>query len=296
MSDAEFISFIWEFYEKNRRTFPWRETSDLYEILVSELMLQQTQTHRVLPKYQNWLLQFPTAKVLAEAPLSDVLLAWSGLGYNRRAKFLQQTAKQLVIINFQLSIASDKRLPVHNSQFSIPNDKELPLDEKELRKLPGVGEYTANAVLAFAFNEPTIVVETNIRTVIIHHFFKDNSSVTDNDIKQVIARLVPQEVASSKHKGPKDWYYALMDYGNFLKGEGFDYFHKQKGYTKQKPFKGSERFVRGFLLREVLTKESIKIKTVLLAGYSSETIAKVAKDLISEGLATSSKRGFLSKI
>lgn len=273
MSDADFITLIWDFHQKNRRSFPWRETHNLYEILVSEIMLQQTQTHRVLPKYQNWLQQFPNPTVLANAPLSEVLLAWSGLGYNRRAKFLQQAAKQLVILDSQSS-----------------------LNEKELRKLPGVGEYTANAILAFAYNQPTIVVETNIRTVIIHHFFADNAQVSDKEIKQILSRLAIQLSPTSAEKGPREWYYALMDYGNFLKSEGHDYFHKQKGYTKQKPFKGSERYVRGFLLREVLTKGSIKLKNINLVGYSSEIINKVASDLTQEGLIKSPKVGILSRI
>lgn len=254
MTESEFIPFIWEFYKKNKRTFPWRETTDPYAILVSEIMLQQTQTARVIPKYQNWLREFPTVEALATAPLSLVLTLWSGLGYNRRGKFLWESAKLI-------------------------KGRSFPTTYAELRELPGIGEYTANAVLAFAFNQPAIVIETNIRTVIMHHFFETQGQVTDTEIREVLARVLPQE-------NVRDWYYALMDYGNALKLSGVNNVARRKGYTKQKPFKGSERFVRGYLLRETLRLGSLKLQDIHLPGYSATIITKVAEDLAREGMVS----------
>src|SRR3989344_3466370 len=141
---------VWEYWKKNgRHDLPWRKTKDPYRILVSEMMLQQTQVPRVTEKYKEFLKKFPTVRALAKAPLSDVLKVWSGLGYNRRAKYLHDAAKQLMLFSRgRVFIASD-----------------------ELRKLPGIGPYTAAAVRVFAFNEPDILIETNIPAAYLHHFY-----------------------------------------------------------------------------------------------------------------------------
>jgi len=231
-------------------------------------MLQQTQTYRVLPKYLDWLMLFPNVKALANASLAEVLLAWSGLGYNRRAKYLWESAKKIV------------------EEYG----GEVPRTYEELRQLPGIGEYTANALLAFAYNQPTIVLETNIRTAILHHFFENHQEkVSDSQIKEVLTKILDK-------KSPRNWYYALMDYGNWLKFEGYDYFHQQKAHTKQKPFKGSERFVRGYLLRESLKYKELKLKEIQLSGYTQEQIRKIAKDLVAEGLLQERKPGILSVV
>lgn len=257
MIQESFIQTIWSHYSHNKRSFPWRETTDPYAILVSEVMLQQTQTQRVVIKYSEWLQRFPTIEALAQASLSEVLSSWSGLGYNRRGKYLWEAAQ----------IIKD----VYSGVF--PNSVET------LRKLPGIGEYTANAVLAFAFNQPTVVLETNIRTVILHHFFSasGDEKIADTDIKKILEAVVDK-------KNPREWYYALMDYGNWLKSEGHHHFHKQKQYVKQKPFKGSERYVRGYLLRETLANKKLYLKDMKLIGYSAAQIRKVAADLAKEGL------------
>lgn len=268
MTVSAFQKAILAFYSKNRRNFPWRETQDAYEIMVSELMLQQTQTQRVIPKYLTWLQLFPTVSALSEATLEQVLTAWNGLGYNRRAKFLWHAAQEVQRKNNGI----------------VPNTAD------ELRQLPGIGEYTANAILAFAFNQPTIVLETNIRTAILHHFFKDSvEKVSDKQIKDMLGQVIDK-------KNPRDWYYALMDYGSWLKSEGVDYFHKQKSYTKQKPFKGSERFVRGYLIRETLKLKTLNIKAVKIPGYEQKQIVKVASDLIKEGLLQEQKPGTVSVV
>ena len=263
-----FQKVIYDYYTRYRRSFPWRETTDPYAILVSELMLQQTQTYRVLPKYLNWLQLFPTVKTLANVSLAEVLLAWSGLGYNRRAKYLLESAKRIV------------------GEYG----GEVPRTYEELRQLPGIGEYTANALLAFAYNQPTIVLETNIRTAILHHFFENHQEkVSDSQLKEILANVLDK-------KNPRDWYYALMDYGNWLKSEGYDYFHQQKAHTKQKPFKGSERFVRGYLLREALKTKALKLESINLVGYTQEQIRKIAKNLVAEGLLQEKKPGILSVV
>ena len=255
MTTKHFQKIIWEFYKTNKRTFPWRATKDPYEIMVSELMLQQTQTQRVVPKYLTWLQYFPTIAALAEAKLPLVLENWSGLGYNRRAKFLWETAKFVTRMH----------------KGKVPHTYE------KLRELPGIGDYTASAILAFTYNEPTVVIETNIRTVIIHHYFADRDKVSDKEIKSVVEKTLDK-------KDPRQWYYALMDYGNFLKSEGFKYVSKQKNYTKQKPFKGSARFVRGYIIRELVKNGNLDINTVIIPGYEKETIESIANSLVTEQL------------
>src|SRR3989344_7710205 len=127
-----------------RPHLPWRKTKDPYKILVSEVMLQQTQVDRVIPFYNRFVKKYPTARALARAKLRDVLKEWNGLGYNRRAKFLHEAAKQL-------------------------GKSDFPKTAEEIENLPGVGHYTARAVAAFAFNKPEVFIETNIRTVFFYH-------------------------------------------------------------------------------------------------------------------------------
>jgi len=127
-----------EWYEEVRRPLPWRETRDPYALLVSEVMLQQTQALRVVPYYERWLDEFPTARTLAEAPVREVLALWSGLGYNRRALALQRAA-------------------AHVAEHGWPSD---------LTELPGVGKYTAAAVSSFAWDRDMAAVDTNVRRVL----------------------------------------------------------------------------------------------------------------------------------
>lgn len=188
-------------------------------------MLQQTQVSRVLQKYKEFLKAFPTARVLAKAPLSDVLKAWSGLGYNRRAKYLHDTAK-IILKN--------------KGNFNEPVGQ---------LKLPGVGPYTRAAVRVFAFNEPHTMIETNIRTVFIHHFFADKKTVSDKEILEIAKAAMPE--GSPPAGGPRSWHWALMDYGAYLKQSGIRNNQKSAHYTKQSKFKGSLREVRGAILRQL---------------------------------------------
>ncbi len=216
-----FKKLVLDFYRRNgRHSLPWRKTKNPYHILVSELMLQQTQVERVIPKYTLFIKHFPTLLSLATSPQKEVLKLWSGLGYNRRAKFLHQSA-QIIL---------------KAGQTKLPRTKEA------LLKLPGVGEYTASALMAFAYNEPVLLIETNIRTVYIHHFFKNKKNVSDKDILLLLQQTLDT-------KSPRDWYAALMDYGTYLKSTGNKAHQRARVYTKQSQFKGSQRELRGYILK-----------------------------------------------
>ncbi|MCU0678278.1 MAG: A/G-specific adenine glycosylase [Candidatus Pacebacteria bacterium] len=261
----DFLNTIWSFYEsKGRHDLPWRLTVDPYQILVSEIMLQQTQVDRVIPKYQAFLKRFPTIAELAAAPLADVLIIWQGLGYNRRAKMLHECAK------------------------AVQQDYggTLPHDETKLRALPGIGPYTARAILAFAFDIALPLIETNVRTVYIHHFFPDATDITDTE-------LWPHIEATLSHEKPRDWYYALMDYGSYLKRTVGNNVSKSKQYTKQSTFKGSDRQIRGAIIR-LLTTGSYTYKKVLeaLVTYEDVRVAAQLERLIEEGLAIKQGRTY----
>ncbi len=212
---------VLEYFKKHGRAhLPWRKTTKAYRILVSEIMLQQTQVDRVMPFYKNFLKQFPTPAVLSQAPRSDVLKAWSGLGYNRRAKFLHEAARAMV----------------------MRHRGKVPQGYDELRALPGVGEYTAKAVRVFAHNEPEVLIETNVRTVIIHHYFQKQAHVSEPALLDIATHLAAGQ-------DPRTWHGALMDYGTHLKATHGNLSRKSAQYTKQKPFKGSLREVRGAVLK-----------------------------------------------
>lgn len=174
---AVFQETVWEYYRRHgRHDLLWRQPEadgrfDPYKILVSEIMLQQTQVPRVLPKFVEFLTRFPTVQALAAAPLGDVLAAWNGLGYNRRAKFLWQAAQKVV------------------NDF----DGVFPSTSEALVTLPGVGANTAGAILAYAFNQPAVFLETNVRTVFIHHFFKDSDLVTDAQLLELVKASLPEK-------------------------------------------------------------------------------------------------------
>lgn len=223
-------------------------------------MLQQTQVDRVIPFYTNFIKQFPTAKKLAAAPLSEVLKAWQGLGYNRRAKLLHQAAKEL--------------LDIHVSSYRTKPESLV----VELEKLPGVGPYTARAVAAFAYNVDVIVLETNIRTVVIHHFFSNKKKVSDAEIEKILIEVLPKRKSG-------EWYSALMDYGAHLKHSGVSHNAKSKGYTKQSKFAGSLREARGAILREYTKGVTSHTHLINLFGPSRKVQMKTAlAALTKEGL------------
>lgn len=191
-------------------------------------MLQQTQVDRVIPKYKSFLKQFPTAQSLARSSLASVLRQWQGLGYNRRAKYLHEAAKLW---------PKGETLRSGSQGFA-------------LEQLPGVGPYTANAVRVFAYNEPRVLIETNIRAVFIHHLFPKSKKVPDE-------RLLPLIAVVAKNKNPREWYAALMDYGSYLKSTHPNPSRRSKHHTTQSKFKGSDREIRGAILRAVLNKQPL---------------------------------------
>jgi len=242
---------------------PWRQTEDLYRILVSEVMLQQTQVDRVIPLYKSFIKQFPTAKKLAAAPLADVLVAWQGLGYNRRAKLLREAAQHLA----------------NTPPFSLRSNIEEKLEE-----LPGVGPYTARAVAAFSYNQDVILVETNIRTVVIHHFFPKTEKVSDAEIENILIQVLPKGKS-------REWYSALMDYGAHLKRSGISHNAKSRGYTKQSKFSGSLREARGTLVRALAKKSFSRATLVNLLGVTRRAQMQEALDALRTEKLVQTKKG-----
>lgn len=255
--EETFVEAVWEHYRAaGRHDLPWRKTADPYKILVSEIMLQQTQVPRVLPKYKEFLKAFPNTKKLAEASLGDVLRVWQGLGYNRRPKFLKQAAEVV----------------------QAENKGKWPKTYQSLLGLPGIGSYTAAAVMNFAYNEPVPLIETNVRTVYLHHFFKDKNNVSDNDLIPIIQHTLDCE-------RPREWHWALMDYGSHLKATLGNVNVQSRTYKKQSDFKTSNRYIRGAILKSLLkrpiTQKGIEI---ILSEVSRERIPPALVGLVAEGL------------
>src|SRR3989344_732174 len=247
-----------------RPHLPWRNlpagkagTKDPYKILVSEIMLQQTQVERVIPFYNRFIKKYPTARALSRASLRDVLKMWHGLGYNRRAKFLHQAAKQLVKPYF-------------------------PKTAEEIEKLPGVGHYTARAIAAFAFNKPEVFIETNIRTVLLHRFYSSvlqKTAIADEELLPLVA-----ETLKRSKMEPRDFYAAMMDYGAHLKKQGVKLNSRSKHYTKQSKFEGSARQLRGAILRELLMHQATLSMLLHRIPRNQQDVAHELTRLVAEGL------------
>lgn len=226
MDTREFQEIIWQKGNELYRDMPWRQDTRPYYVLVSEIMLQQTQVDRVVPKFEAFIKAFPDVLSLATASLADVLTLWSGLGYNRRAKFLHEAARKI------------------EAEYS----GEFPDTLEALISLPGVGVNTAGAILAYSFNKPSIFIETNVRTVYFYHYFEDDTAITDKQLKEVVEATIDVE-------HPREWYWAIMDYGTYLKRQGAGRNDKSHHYKKQSALKGSVREVRGQILKELATNE-----------------------------------------
>jgi A/G-specific adenine glycosylase len=263
---SEFRETVWEHYRTQGRDFPWRKNKTPYRVLVSEIMLQQTQADRVVSYFEAFTERWPDAPSLSRARLSSVLGAWQGLGYNRRAKMLHECAKLVT--------------KAHGG--------ELPTDESELLKLPGIGPYTAAAVAAFAGNQPSVVIETNIRSVYIHHFFGDREGIEDSEIIPLVEATVDRE-------NPRDWYQALMDYGSWLKKQGVNPSRRSAHYTKQAPLKGSNREVRGAIIKALNQEKSlVPAELSEKTGLSPDRVKIALAGLVSEGLVR--ERGGLVRL
>jgi len=252
---------IWWYRYNGRKQLPWRLTTDPYKILVSELMLQQTQVERVIPRYTQFLEVFPTTESLASATLADVLKQWQGLGYNRRAKFLHLAAREVTA--------------KHSGVF--------PQTTQELELLPGIGPYTASAIVCFAFNQPAVLIETNVRTVYLYHFFPEEQDVSDKAILELVSQTLWQQ-------NPRLWYSALMDYGSVLKKLHTNPSRKSKQYSKQTPFAGSLRQARGEIIRTLtqrgaLTRAALSTLLVSDPKHHHKALADLAQEhiLVVEG-------------
>ena len=256
LSVSEFRNIILDYYKTYGRSFPWIETNEPYRILVSEIMLQQTQTDRVVPRYDKWLELFPDCHRLANSSFSNVLAAWVGLGYNRRAKYLHETAK---IISGTMG-------------------GMFPTDPAILQTLPGIGHYTAHAIATFAFNQPQVFIETNIRSVFLFFFFPGDSKVKDADIFHKID-------ATLDRTDPRTWYYALMDYGADLKKRIPNPNRQSAGYSRQSRFEGSVRQTRGCILRYLASNSKGTVSAIAGSeGIEESRIREVLPALVREGM------------
>jgi A/G-specific adenine glycosylase len=274
-----FRRFISRFYASRGRDLPWRSTTDPYRILVSEFMLQQTQVGRVLAKYPEFLRRFPDIGSLARAPRREVLLAWQGLGYNRRALALHETV----------------------GRIAVEFHGKVPLDRAVLNSFPGIGAATAGAIVVFSANRPEVFIETNIRRVFIHLFFPDRERVSDREILPILERTVPPE-------NPREFYYALMDYGSAL-GKGLwdptgsalgkglwdptgslpkkraqNPNHRSTSYSRQSRFQGSDRQVRGIILRRLLELEDVGAEELRgLISVETDRLERILRGLERDG-------------
>lgn len=254
MTNDEFQELIWQKGRELYREMPWRQDTRPYYVLVSELMLQQTQVDRVVPKFYDFITAFPDEHTLAAASLADVLRQWQGLGYNRRAKFLHEAAKKVV----------------YEWKGVWPDTVG------ELCRLPGVGPNTAGAMMAYIYNQSVVFVETNIRSVYFHHFFQHDKDVTDTQIRSVME-------ATLDFEHPREFYWALMDYGSWLKRQGLGKIATSKSYKKQPPLEGSVRQVRGRIIA-ALSKGDLMIGRLANVVGHDERFEPALAGLVRDGL------------
>ncbi|MFW9823264.1 MAG: A/G-specific adenine glycosylase [Candidatus Thorarchaeota archaeon] len=228
-----FRNIIYSYYKQHRREFPFRQNTTPYNVLVSEIMLQQTQTGRVAEKFLIFIDKFPNFNTLSNAPVEDVLKAWQGLGYNRRAIALKKISD----------------IVVNEYNGKLPDTVEI------LKSFPQIGHNTASSIVTFAFDKPTIFIETNIRRVYIYFFFYSRKGVNDKEIISIVEKTLDKS-------NPREWYYAIMDYGVMLK-KSFPDLNKQSAhYRKQVPFKGSNRQIRGKILKLLISGKKFTISEI----------------------------------
>lgn len=262
----QFQKIVLDYFTTSGRThLPWREKINPYKVWVSEVMLQQTQVDRVIPFFENWMRYFPDIQRLANASQIDVLKHWKGLGYNSRALRMKKCAGEI--------------LEKHSGIF--------PKEKSQIEKLSGIGPYTAGAIIAFAYNQPTVIIETNIRRVFIHHFFQDQENISDDEILNLVEKTLPE-------KDFRTWYWALMDYGSYLgrtlniAGKKYNPNVQSKHYNKQSKFIGSDRQIRGKILEILLHEKNnemtiIKLhKGIVELTTDNERIHKILDQLILE--------------
>ena len=255
MKIGEFREIILGNYQQAGRVFPWRGANP-WGVMVSEFMLQQTQTERVIRYWEEWMRLWPAPKALAQASMEEALQHWSGLGYNRRCYNLKNSA---------VIISSEYR-------------GKVPQTPQQLRLLPGIGPYIAGAIACFAYNYPSVFIETNIRSVIIHCFFPDRNDVKDSEIFPVIEKTLYK-------KDPRTWYYALMDYGASLKKLTENPGRRSAHYSTQSPFIGSFRQARGKVIRTLASVGASNAEEIgMVCGLRGEKLYQVLDRLEKESL------------
>jgi len=251
-----FQEYILSYYNRYGREFSWRSYITPYRILVSEIMLQQTQTQRVIHKFASFIQAFPSFKELADSSFHDVLAHWQGLGYNRRARGLHRSAQKVVY------------------EYA----GYLPADPQILQTFPSIGPNTAASIATFAYNTPTVFFETNIRSVFIYHFFPEAIQVSDEMLHPLVEQTLYRQ-------HPRIWYYALMDYGVALKQAYGNFHRRSKHYTTQSRFEGSERQIRGMILRALTQHKALS--GAQLCQYiprEEKRVIKNARSLMQDGL------------
>ena len=250
-----FQNIIYSYFKQYGRDFPFRDEISPYNVVISEMMLQQTQTNRVVEKFQQFIQKFPDFQSLANASLNDVLKVWQGLGYNRRAMALKKIAEKVV------------------NEF----DGTLPADVEILKSFPQIGHNTASSIVAFAFNMPTFFIEVNIRRVYIYFFFPGTSSIDDRVIMPIVRKTLDRS-------NVRKWYYALMDFGVMLKKTHPELNKRSAHYRKQSKFKGSNREIRGKILKLLITSNNLtEVEISKELEIDSNKLKEIMNLLIKEG-------------
>lgn len=254
VSEGELGGFRQRVLERGRelyRDLPWRRTRDPYAVWVSEVMLQQTQVARVDGRWQRWLRRFPTVGDLARADVADVLEEWQGMGYNRRALSLRKAAEAIVA-----------------------EGADFPRGYRDLVALPGIGPATAAGIRAFAFDLPGVYLETNVRTVFLHELLSGEVDVPDRDIAPLVERTCPPD-DRNPDDDPRTWYYALLDYGAWLKREVPNPSRRSRSHVRQSRFEGSHRQKRAEVVRVLLAADG--------GLDTSEVADRLARDELAAG-------------
>jgi A/G-specific adenine glycosylase len=255
MRVKEFREIVLSHYRQAGREFPWRGTGP-WGVMVSEFMLQQTQTERVIRYWEEWMRRWPRPKDLAAVSMEEALRHWSGLGYNRRCYNLKKSA----------------------AIIAAEHKGKVPVSLDVLRSLPGIGPYIAGAISCFAYNSPSVFIETNIRGAIIHCFFPGRDDVRDSEIYPILEKTLYK-------KDPRTWYYALMDYGAALKKLTGNPSRRSAHYVRQSPFIGSFRQARGKVIRTLAALGASNAAELKMAcGLEEERLYRVLERLEKESL------------
>ena len=273
LEERALVAKVWSEGARLYRDLPWRNVEDPYAVMVSEIMLQQTQVARVEKYWKRFMALFPTLDALASAETSLVLEMWQGLGYNRRALALKRTAE------------------ICSREFN----GTLPESQEELLSLPGIGKATAGGIMAFVYQKPSMYLETNVRTVFIHELFPGREKVSDKELEPLVWRTCSKE-------DPRGWYYALLDYGSYLKSTIPTPSRRSKHHTKQSKFEGSRRQKRAELVRFVLAQREASFRELVSAlsdfekkqgrkAPDADLVRSIASDLVTEGFFSQQGEG-----